>query len=325
MRRTALALVFLAAAAAGAAAPAPRLRGTFLQLSSDHGQWTRERWEALFADLVALRLDRVYVQWSVLGETAFHPSRSFRTVPRPPLPVVLELAERAGMKVHVGLAHDPAYWEKIKRDPDLLEVYLRRLHLRSTTVAVELAPLLRGRAVFGGWYVTEEIDDASWLDPVRRRLLERYLHDLAGALREIHPAPVAVSGFANAQSAPETLERFWGDLLAAAPVDAVLFQDGIGAGKLDLEDAPMYLAAVERAVEGRGREMSTVVELFRQVGGPPLDAGPFRAVAADPERVRRQLEIVRGTGGAIAFTVPDYMRAAYSGPEGRGGMAGSAP
>lgn len=304
----ALACAWLALAAVSPAAePSPaRLRGTFVQLGAENGAWSREKWEEQFERFRALGLERVYVQWSVAGETAYYPSRRFRPVATAPVPTILDLADRAGMRVHLGLSHDPDYWERIGREAELVEVYLRRLTARSTDVARELAPTLVGRPSFAGWYVAEEIDDSSWLSPGRRDLLVRYLQDVSSSLASILPAPLAVSGFSNARVDPEGLERFWSDLIAAAPVD-VLFQDGVGAGKLDLEEAPLYLEAVRRAVEGRGREMGTVVELFRQVGGPPLDGGPFRATAADPARVRRQLEIARGAIGAIGFTVPDYL------------------
>ena len=87
----------------------------------------------------------------------------------------------------------------------------------------------------------------------------------------------------------------------------MLFQDGVGALKMDLTGLPLYLRAMERATEGAGRRLAVVVELFEQTGGAPLDAGPFAAVPAPPARVQRQLELAAGHP-AVAFTVPDYMR-----------------
>jgi len=302
----------LAAWAAATPAPAaePRLDGTFLQLTDAHGRWSRAQWEALFDDLRALGLKRLVVQWTLRDETAFYASTQQRGVPQPPLPVLLELADRDGVAVVVGLASDSRFWERIARDAKLVEVYLRRLRLRSEGVARELAPLLRAHASFAGWYVTEEVDDGSWLEPERRGLLAAYLRDLAASLKRLTPgATVAVSGFSNARCDPDALESFWKALLAAAPLDVVLFQDGVGALKMDLANLPLYLGAMERAASASGRRLGVVVELFEQTGGPPVDAGAFKAVPAPPARVLRQLELAgRASAGAIAFTVPDYMR-----------------
>jgi hypothetical protein len=286
----------------------PRLDGTFLQLTEAQGAWTRGQWESLFADLRGLGLKRVVVQWTLHDDTAFYPSAARRPVAQPPLPVLLELADRHGMEVVLGLASDSRYWERIARDAKLVEVYLRRLRLRSEAVARELAPLARAHASFAGWYVTEEIDDGSWLEAGRRALLTAYLGELAAALKTLTPGKaVAVSGFSNARCDPEALESFWRSLLAAAPIDEVLFQDGVGALKMDLSGLPLYLGAMERAVGTSGRRLGVVVELFEQTGGAPLDAGPFTAVPAPPARVQRQLELAAGRP-TIAFTVPDYMR-----------------
>jgi hypothetical protein len=309
----AAAAVLVAWAAAATAQPSqPRMQGTFLQLTEAHGRWTRAEWEALFADLRALGLRRLVVQWSLHDETAFYPSALHGSVSQPPLPLLLELADRDRLEVVVGLASDSRYWERIARDEGLVEVYLRRLRLRSESVARELAPLVRGHASFAGWYVTEEIDDGSWLEPPRRALLAEYLRELTASLKHVTPgAAVAVSGFSNARCDPEALQAFWRALLEKAPLDVVLFQDGVGAGKMDLTHLPLYLGAMERAVEGSGRSLGVVVELFEQVGGAPLDAGAFRAVPAPAARVQRQLALAAGRGraGVIAFTVPDYMRA----------------
>jgi uncharacterized protein DUF4434 len=304
------------AGVAPAAAAEARLQGTFLQLTAAHGRWARPQWESLFADLKALGLRRLVVQWTVHDDTAFYPSAVHRSVPSPPLPLLLELADRDRVEVVLGLASDSRWWEAIARDARLVEVYLRRLRLRSEGVARELAPLVRGHASFAGWYLPEEVDDVTWLGPERRHLLAGHLRDLAASLKRATPgATVTVSSFSGAHCDPEALESFWKALLAEAPLDVVLFQDGVGALKMDLVHLPLYLSAMQRAVEGSGRSLGVVVELFEQVGGPPLDHGPFKAVPAPAARVMQQLVLAAGRGraGAIAFAVPDYMRA-DSGP-----------
>src|SRR5262249_27167700 len=144
--------------------------------------------------------------------------------------------------------------------------YLGELRRRSVTAARELAPLVQTHRSFEGWFLTEEVDDVNWLPPERFGLLAGYLRDMAETLHGLEPpVSVAVSGFSNAYADPATLEAFWAKLLDRARVDLVLFQDGIGAGKLGLTYASLYLDAVKRATTVLHRTFTVVVELFDQV------------------------------------------------------------
>lgn len=295
----------------------PRLQGTFIQLWRTHSEWTPEDWSRLFDYFRQLRLSRLVVQWTVYEETAFYPSQTFQAVPNPPLKTILRLADAAGMKVYVGLAHDPTFWEKIRRDPVLVEVYLRRLRLRSESAVGQLAPLVRHHPSFQGWYITEEIDDVNWRDPQARNMLFEHLRNMSARLHEITPGgKVALSGFSNTQLDPLAFEEFWKTLLEKASLDEVLFQDGIGVRKLQLTYLPLYLGAIRRAVDAHSRDLQVVVELFQQVNGRLSGNEPFRAVPAPLERITRQVDLAAryATSGVIAFSVPEYMTP-LGGPE----------
>jgi hypothetical protein len=290
------------------------IQGTFLQLTADHGEWTREKWNALFGYFKQLGLSQLVIQWTVYDDLAFYPAGGFRQVSNPPLPLILDLADKSGMKVMVGLAHDPAYWEKIKSQPMVLEVYLQRLRLRSLAAARELAPMAASRPSFQGWYLPEEIDDVTWPEAGARALLFTHLKETASQLKLLTPgARIALSGFSNARLDPQALGRFWGALLEAAPLDLVFFQDGIGTGKLGLDFLPLYLDSVRRSVAGRGRKMQAVVELFHQVS-----EHPFRARPAPWPRVLQQLKLAGqySPAGLIAFSVPECLTP-LGGPEAR--------
>jgi hypothetical protein len=297
-----------------------RLIGTFLQPRLDQ-RWTGDALRDLFLDFRRLGLSRVVVQWTVAGTRAFYPSATFQPVPDPPLEPLLELADEFGISVRLGLAHDPAFWEntRLQKPPGDIEAYLQLQRSRSINVLRELQPIAIRHRSFDGWFLTEEIDDVNWLSPERRALLHAYFKDLRQTVRLQGPqATVAVSGFSNAYCDPATLEAFWRELLAETGVDLVYFQDGIGVHKLELPHLAMYLDAMRRAALGAGHDLSVVVEVFDQVGGPPVSEGSFRAVPAGIDRIVRQLALAAAasTSGIFAFSVPDYMTPA-AGPAAR--------
>jgi hypothetical protein len=295
-----LLLLLVAGPAAGAAEVSrPALRGTFIQLLDHHRDWTEAQWQRLFADLQGAGIEEVYVQWSVFDRgTAL------------PLEALLGQADAADMRVWVGLVHDPAYGESIRSDTAFLDGYLRRLRQRSLATARDLLPGLRPHTAFQGWYIPEEIDDVNWLSATRKNLLARHLRSLAAGLKAMTPEKgVAISGFSNAHLAPAILEKFWRELLTAADIDRLLFQDGIGAQKLRLAELPLYLQAVRRAALASGRELQVIVELFRQTTSPTAEGGSFAAVPAPFERILAQMRIAAAyeTAGIVAFSVPEYM------------------
>ena len=205
-------LLFSAPVVAGdeAPAPRPRLSGTFLQLTEAHGSWQPADWARLFDYFKELHLSQLVIQWTVYDDLAFFPASDLRQVPQPPLSTIMQLADAAGMKVWVGLAHDPGFWEKIRRDPKLVEIYLRRVRLRDEVIAGRLAPQLQSHPSFRGWYIPEEVDDVNWQEAPAQEVLFGFLRDLTAFLHKLTPGTtVAISGFANGRTDPKTFGRFW--------------------------------------------------------------------------------------------------------------------
>jgi hypothetical protein len=257
-------------------------------------------------------MTQIVVQWTVSGKAAYYPSRQFRSGPMPPLGALLDLADESGMRVLIGLAHEPNYWAQIGEDPAQVERHLRDLRSRSLQAARELAPLVARRKAFEGWYLSEEIDDLNWRDPARRAVLATHLRAFTSELRTVDArARIAISGFANAGTDLASLEALWVSLLSDTPeLGIVLFQDGVGVGKLSLDELAPVLGAVKRAADGRARELRVVVEVFRQTAGAPIDQQHFAAEPAPLNRIRRQMAIASAfSSSLLAFSVPDYMRA----------------
>ena len=185
------AIVAVASVAAGAS-PYPRLRGTFVQLTRSNAEWDDARWDQLFARFRELGLSEIVIQWSALDDLAFYPSATLASSTRSPVTTILRLADRADMTVRVGLAHDSLFWTRIERDPALVDVYLRRLQIRSQGIARELAQETRSHPSFSGWYLPEEIDDVNWTTPRARDLLIHHVRHLTESLHALSPSATAM-------------------------------------------------------------------------------------------------------------------------------------
>jgi hypothetical protein len=221
----------------------------------------------------------------------------------------LRLADEAGIRVYVGLVAESQYWEHIRQPLPHVEKYLGRLRAHAVSVARQLLPIVTTHPSFQGWYIPEEIDDTTWRPSDLRAVLSTHLRRLSTHLHNLTPTKsVALSGFANGQLDPHAFENFWSGLLQEAPIDVVLFQDGIGARKLTLPELTAYLAAIRNATQAHQRELKIILEIFKQVAGPSLDNQSFQAVPAGLERIRQQIEASAAYASTlIAFSIPEYM------------------
>lgn len=280
----------------------PRLDGTFLQLTHAHLRWSDARWQRLFEHFATLGLTELVVQWTRYDDTSFCPDDAPCLVDK-----VLDHADRFGLGVLVGLAHRSDFWDRIKAPAEDRRAYLAGLRDASLATAAGLAPVVGRHPSFRGWYLSEEIDDVSWNDPAERRILVEHLAELSFRLRaETADAfRIGVSGFSNAALAPDGLTALWTDILGASAIDVLLFQDGIGVGKLTLAELDPYLAAVSEATHSANRTLWVVVETFERT-----DNGDdtFTARPASLGRIEAQLAVAAiHADTLIAFSVPEYM------------------
>ncbi len=290
-------------------APSPRLQGTFIQLLSHHGDWTKSDWHELFDYFSALQLSGVVIQWSVIDDIAFYPSSHYSHLLKHPLEIVLELADEHNIDVFVGLAYDTQYWAKVGNEPQALEVYFNNFYERSSLAASEMLPLVTKYSSFKGWYISEEIDDINWRSAESQQVLFHYLEKLTKHLRTLTPDKrVALSGFSNGALTPDNFQLFWSALLVSADVDTVLFQDGIGVNKLQFDNLHHYLEAMRNAALATGTELQAIIETFTQIAGTPIDNQPFQAIPAPLERILQQVSVAAQYAEKnIAFSIPEYM------------------
>jgi hypothetical protein len=246
------------------------------------------------------------LQWTLADDQAFFASRRFRNPSRPLVPFLLDAAHRRGMRVRVGLAYAPRFWTLAGKEPLEMSAALRPARIASEAAALELAPVTGRHPAFDGWYLSEEIDDKTWSTPECRRALVEHLKKVSATLRSLTPAAsLAVSSFTNAFLSPRLYGEFVAGILAEAGIDTLYFQDGVGAGKLSVSEAPEYFAEVQRALAARSRRLKIVVELFEQ---KPAGSG-FDTRPAPWARVAEQIRVASpySSGGLAAFSVSDYM------------------
>lgn len=287
------------------------LDGSFVQLTRAAALRPRADWEQLFADMAAIGVSNVFVQWTLADGVAFYAREPRQPDDVPIVDLLLDLAERHGMRVWLGLAHDAGWWAGIDRARPAaeVEVFLARRRLANLAVARALAPTVAGRPSFAGWYVPDEVDDKNWLGEERTQLVADYLATLGHELAPLAPAAgIAASGFAQGWATPRQVVELWTLIAARAPLALLLFQDGVGAGKLSLDDPPAYLTPLRGALDAHhGTRLGVVVELF--TAASPDGGASFAAVPAPIARVARQLEVAwqHASGPVVGFSVPDYL------------------
>jgi Domain of unknown function (DUF4434) len=293
---------FVMAGPPRAEAACPGLRGTFLQLTD--AQLTRPiaEWRQLFEEFRTIGINTLFLQWTVVDRKPLFQTARDNSGTGTTLASILDIAEQSGVRVWFGLALDSNYWEEIKQSPEMLRPYFRR-RLQELKGFLDDLNKTTARAPFAGWYIPDEIDDRTWLEPAKRVVLKKYLADTVGLLKARRPgSKVAISGFSNSFADPDLLASFWADLIRASGINLLLFQDGVGEGKVALENVEFYYGALSRAVRSAGAQLGAVVELFSRTSDGhrlPAAIGRIREQIATANRLT--------SFPVVAFSVPDYM------------------
>lgn len=306
LRTWILSVLLLLACGTAAAEPSRDLclDSTFIQLWQANLSWPATRWASLFDALERLGVREVVVQWSEVDGIRFFDTEAAAITP---IDAILALAERHRMHVIMGLSHDTGYWKRVAR-PDRAS-YLDARRMRNDALIDALAPRLAGNRTVSGWYVSDEIDDLNWTAALDDSALSAYLQGLANSL-DAHGLThsIAVSGFANAGTPPDSLAQQWKARLEAVPgLKRLYFQDGVGVGKLQVSDLPAYYEALGQQMRRHGGVLLPVVETFVQVAGPPIDNAAYAARPAPLERLEQQIRAARRVGKVASFGVPEYL------------------
>ncbi len=272
--RFALLASLLALPALVAAAPRhPVAVGTFIQwyLARD---WTDAQWQAEFG-----RMREVGMSYLVFAPTfegndqkAYYPTRIAGAKEAPGAGHLVEAclrnAEKAGIRVFLGLNFHEDWWKKSARDPAWL---LGQMDI-GNQVADELFALYARKypRAFHGWYWVWEVDNYNFRRPEHIATLAQALDRNVRHLHQLAPRmPVMLCPFMNAAvGGVNDYAAMWQALLQQCSLgkgDIFCPQDSVGAGGLKLEQAPAWFAALRKVVDTKpGLRFWSDTETFDQ-------------------------------------------------------------
>lgn len=304
-----LLLLFLMPTAARSDCAFPWPQGTFLQVYDSHLTKDSDGWRHDISRWKSLGVEELVLQWSAYGSPE---GEAFPIIESGTLRRLLDAAEAAAVKLRIGLRYDPGFWDHHAHDessfggqasqaPSDLVNYLFRRGRDQQALIAALAPLALHPA-FGGWYISDEIDDLRWRSLSRRQLLNDYLAKLVDSLKEETPsASIAISAFSNGLLAPLELAEFLEEVTTNNGIDQLFFQDGIGARKLEMSELGYYIPVLSKKFQDSPASFTLIVELFET---SPADDGFLPASA---ERIEEQLLHAATSGGApFTFSLPHH-------------------
>jgi hypothetical protein len=160
-----------------------------------------------------------------------------------------------------------------------------------------------------GWYIPQEIDDSTWGNLQGAQRITGFLSGAVARLHESAPRrPIAVAPFFAEALAPEVYAAWWEYVLQRVPVEIVMMQDGTGARGTPLPSVARLLQALAPALARNQVELWSIVEVFQQTAGSPIDEGEFAAIPAGFAEVNERLRIEHPLADrTMVFSLLDYM------------------
>jgi len=221
-----------------------------------------EQWSQIWQRSRSQGYNRLIVQWSAFGDERFEQNDWLLNA--------LTEAHQQGLKLVIGLAADPTYFQTVLQPgwKDRLSSYWAALQRQSLNQQKRLMPLLEQRQLpVAGWYLPAELSDRLFNDPGRRDNTRKQLLELAERLNR----PLHISAYSHGQLSPRA-NATWLSSLQQAGLQ-VWWQDGEGIAELPPPIRTEYRDALPCPI-------GIVREAFRQTSAP---GAPFSAVPASPQ------------------------------------------
>lgn len=281
------------------------ISGTFFQPTNAMKTWDNETWDTLFDTYRGLGVCEIIVQWVVYEDSSVNSEKPTYEYDLSVISKVLTYAEQNGMCVTIGGVFQDSFWKRINAEPELIKVHLMRIRKGTSEALKLIAPQLKSSPAFAGWYISQEIDDRTWLDKRYTSILCSFIKDIHADFSTLVPdMPMSISAFSNGWASPERLGQFWRSVADTTGINRVLFQDGVGVNKLAVNEVPIYLSHLQQEMQGSCCTIQPVLEIFTQ-----LESETFKAEPASLKRIREQMreELPYAPNGVMLFSVAEYM------------------
>lgn len=280
-------------------------RGTFLQWYLAE-KWGDKEWQAEFKAMREVGMDIMILTPAANTKLpeAYYPT-ALPGVPRakgyPDLvDLCLRNAEKAGIKVFVGLNSNDDWWEKSSADRAWI---LHEMEL-GNQIATDLYRKYKAKypKAFYGWYWDWEVDNVNFSSQAREDNLAKALEVTLNHLNGIDAKmPMMFCPFMNSRyGTADKYGAFWKRIFAAAPFrkgDIFCPQDCVGAGGAKLNLFPQWFKEFQEAIKVRpGMELWVDTETFE---------GEEQAATLD--RVAKQIDLVQPyVSGMVTFAYSHY-------------------
>lgn len=280
--------------------------GTFIQLNRSAADRTVEQWKFMLSRMKAIGFDALIIQWTAESPALYfkdddlHFQEQYAVIER-----LLEAARGMRFSIFLGLQNDPAFWKEITARGKALRDYFLVRQAQNERLQAALLKAFGKRADWVGYYIPDEIDDLSWRDPERQKILKDYLRLTIQRLRDNDPGrSIAISAFFRARTAPAVVARILNALTANIGLDYLLLQDGAGNGDPPEDVLGLYYHAMLNIGKPPAPEIWIVIEAFRQTSG---EGKPFTSQPAPADAFARQIQTASGFKRRILFAFPEYV------------------
>jgi len=227
-------------------------------------------------------MDTVIIAESVDSTSAFYPTmiNNFSEIGNQPIEKILNYADNNGMDVYIGLLSLDEWWDRIDVP------FLDQLTISSQSIAAELFSLYSGHPSLKGLYISQEIDNMTWVDEyLRVRLVNRFLRPLSNQIKALSPSLIVCEApfFNRNYQQPNEYETWWANTLGETPnLDLIIPQDGIGVEHATLAEMEDYFNALKSACISENRTIWSDLEIFERDGN--------HNVPASIDRISQQIE-----------------------------------
>jgi len=262
--------------------------------------WSASDWQAELADLKAASVDdHIIVQWTLDSgkKKAWYNTnlRGIQKVKGPggidPAAVCLGEAQKAGIKVWLGLNWNDSWWDKYAND----KAWLDGEFDLASSLAIDLYNCYKKdfSGAIAGFYIPMEVDNDNFAAAEASELMGDKYASLCAVVHRATGKPIMIAPFCSDSGSmnPAAWERLWTRILRKAAIDVINMQDGCGASDDGMrthtspETVGRWFATLRSAInKSRPRtELWSDLETFDMAGDGSCSA------AADFGRIERQI------------------------------------